>query len=202
MLVGICGTHGTGKSTLLRGAKDSGCVVNESQLSRTAQAALGWDKLSRAQESVENMWALQEAILVAMYDRDEAIERMSNIQHVTLVDRTPADVWAYTEMWCNRLGIDCLSDVRARSYKQQCREMAKRYARFLIVPINSQIKFVEEPNRADASSRVFVQQAIENFIFDGGLTYAVIKNADKDDRISEVIFWTATTEAQLKGLNQ
>ena len=92
-IVGLCGTHGTGKSTIINGIRDLGYKVNQAQLSRSAQKALGWDTLSRAQESKANMWALQYAILNAMFDRDQ--EALSTGE-IVLVERTPADVWAYT----------------------------------------------------------------------------------------------------------
>lgn len=183
-IVGLCGTHGTGKSTILQGVKLAGCASDETQLSRKAQAVLCWKKLSIAQESVENMWALQDAILCAMFDRDVLIERSRT---VTIVERTPADVWAYTEMWCNRLGINYIHDTRAMLYKARCRSMAQRYAKFLMVPPIMEIPFVVESNRADLASRAFVDSAIGQFLWDGALPFYLIKSSDKDCRVAEAI---------------
>lgn len=160
-VVGLSGTHGTGKSTISKGVKESGIAVSEAQLSRTAQKLLGWDSLKRAQESVENMWALQDAVLTAMNERDEAIE---NSRIVTLVERTPADLWAYTKMWCGRLGIDYTTNAKAQTYYAQCRDLINRYAMFLVVPMTAEIPFVEEPNRADLASRQPVADSIEEFL--------------------------------------
>lgn len=182
MIVGLSGTHGTGKSTIMNGVKDMGYPVNQAQLARSAQKALGWEKLSIAQESIENMWALQDAVLDAMYDRDKAI---LDSCVVTMVERTPADVWAYTKMWCERLGIEYLNDYKAQQYKRHCRELASRYLKILVVPMTDKIPFVAEPNRADLQSRETVADDITKFLLGGGLPMSMILGVSKSDRISE-----------------
>lgn len=181
MIIGLSGTHGTGKSTILNGLKGS-VIVNEAQIARGAQKALGWDTLSRAEESVENMWLLQEAVLAAMYDRDIEVLK-SNIP--TIVERTPADVWAYTQMWLNRLGIDKLNDKQAINYKSRCIMMATKYSQFILVPQNELIPFIAEPNRADLKSRNFVDEAIYAFLWDGMYPFHKIKTTIAEDRIAE-----------------
>jgi hypothetical protein len=181
-IVGLCGTHGTGKSTIINGVRDLGYKVNQAQLSRSAQKALGWDTLSRAQESKANMWALQYAILDAMFDRDQ--EALSTAE-IVLVERTPADVWAYTEMWCRRLLIDHVTDRQAVMYKKACRDLATNYCQFLFVPISDAVKFVAEPNRADSESRSFVNIAIREFIESGGLPLTEIRSTSPVTRIAE-----------------
>ena len=187
MIVGLSGTHGTGKSTMLNYALGQGYLVDQTQLSRSAQRQLGWDSLSRAQESVDNMWALQSAILDAMYDRDQKALGIRN--DVVLVDRTPADIWAYTAMWCKRLGIEYSgpnADPRVVMYKQHCRDLAQRYSMFVVVPPVDAIPFVAEPNRADLESRKFVEDEINNFIIDGGLPYQMINTVERAHRASEL----------------
>jgi predicted ATPase len=181
-IVGLCGTHGTGKSTIIKGIKDLGYPVNQAQLSRSAQKTLGWDTLARAQESKANMWALQYAILDAMFDRDqEALET----SEIVLVERTPADVWSYTEMWCRRLLIDHMTDRQAVVYKKACRDMATNYCNFLFVPISDAVSFVADPNRADLESRAFVNIAIREFIESGNLPLTEIKSTSIATRIAE-----------------
>lgn len=185
MIVGLCGTHGTGKSTILQGVKSAGLQVVETQLSRSAQKSLGWSSLSKAEQSVENMWSLQDAILNAMYDRDLLISKSNQL---TLVERTPADVWAYTELWCSRLGLNALTDSKAKSFKRLCRQLAGDfYSMFLVVPIKEEIKFVVDPHRADETSRITVSESINGFIWDGGLSYSVIESTLPEARISEAI---------------
>jgi predicted ATPase len=182
-IVGICGTHGTGKSTILQGVKDFGYPTNETHISREAQRALGWDKLSIAGESVSNMWQLQNAILTAMDHRDEQI---SAARTPTIVERTPADVWAYTDMWCYRLGLP-LDDERVKEYYERCCKMSKRYAKFLVVEPNDKIPFVAEANRADLKSRMSVANAINDFIWSGTLPITLIKSTGRVERVAEAV---------------
>jgi len=183
-VVGLCGTHGTGKSTILKGVKEAGFPVVEISLAREAQKALGWTVLSEAQKSVENMWLLQEAILHAMATRDDTIHK-SGI--VTLVERTPADVWAYTAMWCKRLDIDVYSDWHVRMYKARCQAMMRNYALFIQLPIIEEIAFVAEPNRADLPSRVFVELSIDNFIWSGGWASIKVRSTTPETRTAEAV---------------
>lgn len=183
-IIGLFGTHGTGKSTILNGVKNAGLNVCESSLSRTAQKFLGWTELSEAEKSEDHMWALQDAIMAAMYDRD--LEIIKSKQY-TLVERTPADIWAYTEMWCTRLNIDFTTDARALGYKKQCRALAANYKLFIQVPISDAVSFVAEPNRADLKSRVSAEKAMQEFVMSGNLDLYRIISTGKEQRIGEAV---------------
>jgi predicted ATPase len=183
-VVGLCGTHGTGKSTILQSVKAAGFPSNETQLSRKAQAELGWDSLARAQESADNMWKLQNAILSAMAWRDVEIQVSKK---KTIVERTPADTWAYTSMWCNRLGIDVFTDRHAVAYRTQCIELARQYAKFVYVPPMDEIPFVADPHRADLASRQFVATTIDNFLWSNELPTYKIKSSSPAGRASEAL---------------
>lgn len=187
MILGICGTHGTGKSTILNAAKDAGCKVDFSQLSRTAQKQLGWENLSKAQESVDNMWALQDAILQAMYDRDQRILKSGEL---TIVERTPADAWAYTALWCSKLGIDVLGrfiqDKKANVYRGMCRDLAREYTKFVVVPPAAEISFEHDPNRADEQSRSFVEKVINEFLWTGMLPTYTMSMSSRTGRAAEI----------------
>jgi hypothetical protein len=189
MIIGLCGTHGTGKSTILKEVKKLGATVIESQLSREAQKSLGWESLDKVKESAENMWLLQNSILNAMYDRDENSHKLAlEMGTPVVVERTPADVWAYTELWCISLGINPLTDVQAKSLKQKCRLLASKfYSMFMIVPIRPEIKFVAEPNRANEQDRVTVADKIHGFIWDGGLPFQNIDSLDPVSRAVDVM---------------
>lgn len=196
-VVGLCGTHSTGKSTILNGVKDGNFPTNLAQLSRQAQASLGWDSLSKAEESATNMWQLQDAILTAMYDRDQAI---TDSKITTLVDRTPADVWAYTAMWCKRHGIEVYADPKARHFRAQCYVLSEQYAKFVIVPVSDAVVFESQSNRADLESRQFVDEEIRRFIYQSvGLDFYEIQSSDKHYRVSEVSAWMVLLSEKLHG---
>lgn len=179
-IVTICGTHGTGKSTVIKEAIARGIPVSDAQLARSAQAKLGWDKLSRAEESLENMWELQKAILHAMLDRDAELAASSEI---TIVERSPADAWAYTEMWLTRHGVDPYADPEAAIYRKTLESHARSaYLSFIILPMRDEIPFVEEPNRADLASRIAVDATVRRFINSNWLRSYELKALSPSDR--------------------
>lgn len=188
MIIGLCGTHGTGKSTLLRSLREAEANVCDVQISRQVQNKLGWEKLSLVTDSVENMWAFQEAVLQAIYDRDTVLEKTGD---VVIVDRTPVDVWAYTAIWCYRLGINTSglhgSSERAKAHKALCRTMAARYALFISIPLKKEISFEAHPNRADEESREFVQTQVNSFLIHGGLPTHELKSVSVSERVAEVL---------------
>lgn len=202
MIIGICGTHGTGKSTVLQAAKKAGFNVDETQLSRTAQKVLGWDRLSRAEESIDSMWALQDAVLQLMYVRDKAILEKGVL---TVVERTPADVWAYTALWCSKHGIDVhsrfIQDKRAAVYRGMCRDQASRYAKFVVVPPCDEIAFQVDPHRADLASRNFVEREINSFLWDGNLPISIMKTTSREMRAAEIQSIIAICDAEVKSKN-
>lgn len=193
-IIGICGTHGTGKSTVLQGVKAQGFKVNETQISRKVQKALGWETLGEAEKSVQNMWDLQETILATMYDRDQAILKSDML---TAVERTPADVWAYTEMWCTYHGIDVKQNAQAVNFKARCRSMAEKYAKYVMVLPHDAVLFAPDPNRATLMSRKFVELAIARFIEEGSYSSYVIRSPDRKERITEMMAQMIIERARL-----
>lgn len=181
MIYGLTGAHGTGKSTIIKGVKEFGVNVVESSLSRIAQANLGWKDLSPVEQSEENMWKFQEQILAAMFDRDIAILES---RQLTLVDRTPADVWGYVALWSSRIGK--VDETRARVFKGQCRALAAKYAEFIFVPISEAIPFVAEPNRAGIDTRDFHEKEVAQFILSGGLPHSTLITTDAEQRVKHL----------------
>ena len=183
MIIGLTGTQGTGKTTILRAAEEAGFFTDKSQLSRTVQKNLGWDSLSRAEETFDNAMALQDQVLYALYDRDVSILKT---RQITLVDRTPADVWAYAAHWCNYHGIDIKKNRWATGYKQLCRAAANRYLQFVFIPPIDEIPFVEEPHRAGLDSRNFVHDEIKAFLWDGMLPTHIFSGLTRGARSAEI----------------
>jgi len=184
-LIGLTGAHGTGKSTILRGVKAFGVPAFESSLSRAAQTALGWKDLKPAEESEENMWALQEQILASMYDRDTAVLESNTF---TLVDRTPADVASYVEVWKMKLernGVK-IDEEHAKDFRARCRAMAAKYTYHIIVPIDEAIPFEAEDHRASLDTRDYHEKAVCQFVISGGLNYIVLLHPDNDIRVKRV----------------
>lgn len=198
MIAGISGTHGTGKSTIMDALIRAQQSVDRSQISRAAQAALGWATLKDATETVESTIEFQEAVLNAMYDRDIKLLE-AGINTTVFVERTPADVFSYAKWWIIREHECTNENVLAwlEGYKRRCRAMQSQYLTTVIVRPCAQIPFVPDPNRASLMNREFVRDEIENFIVAGGSNHTFINTLSPDDRAAEAI--TAVTLANMKG---
>lgn len=189
-VVGISGTHGTGKSFLSRHLEPH-IAVDRTQLSRTAQKELGWDTLSRAEESEENVWALQNAILDAMIKRDKELNDSGQyLDKLVIVERTPADLYAYTRMWLVRLSIDPRESAEFKAYHARLVEAIKAYRQVIMIFPHESIPFVAEPNRADEKSRQYVNDEIISFLVSGNaisnITTMVFQH-NIDDRVNAVL---------------
>lgn len=183
MIIGLSGTQGTGKSTILQAAKAAGFIVDEISLSRTVQAKLGWDNLSRAQESAKNMILLQMGIAEEMFKRDM---KYVTSDEIVLVERTPADVWAYTSIWCARNNVSLESNSWARDYNEALQVMMKFYACCIIVPQAQEIPFVMDPHRADLDSRDEVDRILRQFIHCTSTKQYEMKGVSREDRSKEI----------------
>lgn len=179
MIIGLCGTHGTGKSTIMKRLIDLGYLVDQTQLSRTAQKELGWSSLSIAGESLENVQRLQNRIYALAKERDDSFEWQ------TFVERTPADSVAYINMWYKKLGVE--SDSWKSCIEAYYEVMSQQYKLFVVVPINDNIPFEYDPNRADLDTRVYVQEQIISFLKKNNLPYIVLKSTSVEDRVNEIL---------------
>jgi hypothetical protein len=181
-VIGLCGTHGTGKSTVIQGLKAAGLPVEDSQLSRAAQKMLGWESLDPVNESAENVWLLQDAILAAMYDRDK---RINDSKTFTIVDRTPADVYAYTFLWLLKLeSIGRENRERHTVFCGQCKHLASNYALHIYFPIREEIPFVAEAQRAKLEDREQHNKHINNFLMN--VSAYEVRSLSPEDRVAEI----------------
>lgn len=198
MIIGISGTHGTGKSTIMGALSKANQSVDRSQISRSAQTALGWATLKDATKTVNSTIEFQEAVLNAMYDRDHAIIKIGK-QSAVFVERTPADVFSYANWWITQEHKCTDSSVLSwlAGYKARCRFMQSLYHTTVIVRPHEQIPFVPDPNRATLDNREFVRDEIENFIVGGGCNHTFITTLSPEDRATEAI--AAIAFANMKG---
>lgn len=181
-VIGLSGTHGTGKSTIMNGVAEYGFAVNSAQLSRTVQSLLGWTSLKQVEQSEESMWCFQNKILDIMIERDNDINESGQ---VTLAERSPVDLWAYAQLWCKRFGIDVGKSSTAKSYYNRCNSALGAYKAILVLNQSQSIPFVAENNRADLESRDFVDKAIKQFIKDSNVYSYEFQNVEKMARLAE-----------------
>lgn len=200
LIIAISGSQGTGKSSILSSAEDFGCYVDRMSVARTVQANLGWDKLSRVEESKEDMMQFQEEVLNVMMARDAAIAATGRL---TIVERSPADVFAYASLWCKRAGADAELDDWLNAFGRKCKAHLETYTVVILVPISSEIPFEYDVNRADEESRTYVQDAIFEFVTfaqprDKDIQFEYLHATDRQMRGQEVA--TIWIKEQLKYL--
>lgn len=188
MLYGISGTHGTGKSSLLSGIEHlEPITAYKNSLARDAQVALGWSDLSPAEKSAENMWALQNAILKELINRDNDLVATGGDW---IVERTPADLYAYTYWWCFKNGIRSPETHQPfMEYLSKLLDHSRKikYNLVFFVPQCETVPFVPEPRRASLESRNFVEDKILEYLDLASHTpYYRIMNSSVFDRLDEM----------------
>lgn len=181
--VGFCGTHGTGKSTILNELSARGYAVDTNSLPRAAQIALGWESLREIEKSEENMWALQDMVLVMLRNRDAKI-RESGI--LTFVDRTPVDFAGYTYVWAERLGWK-IDRPRYEQYMLDCATACRNYHLHIYFPMRDEIEFVPQRRRGDKESRETNAHAMCEFINRFGILHSSVRTLDVKERADECI---------------
>lgn len=184
-IIGLSGAHGTGKSTIAKDLAESGQRVDHTQLSRTAQAQLGWDTVDRVKDDIASALTLQEMICDAMKSRDESLMKQTPDSEFTVVERSPADVWAYTQLWCKYHNVDKFFNPIAIRIRAKCMEMLKNYAGIIEVPINDSIPFVKEANRAGEDTRLLHSIYVTEFIMMNHVPTTVITDSTRIDRLTE-----------------
>lgn len=182
-LVGLCGTHGTGKTSITTELEARGFAVDRVSLSRAAQASLGWSHLNKVEESEENMWALQDRILAALLERDTKIAQ-SGI--VTFVDRTPVDLIGYVNLWADKLDWK-IDRQHYQKYYDACWNACRNYVMQWLVIIRDEIPFVVEDNRADEASRVFHQNIMLSFMINNDIPFRLMTSLSVNDRAEEIL---------------
>lgn len=180
---GFSGTHGVGKTTVSKELEARGFAVDTHSLPRAAQTALGWDNLRRIEESEENMWALQDMVLVMLTERDKRI-RESGV--ITFVDRTPVDFVGYTTVWATRLKWN-IDHMRFVEYINKCSDACEGYGGQFFFPIRNEIPFVPEANRGDLESRELNQRAMLDFMETHGINFHLVQSLEINDRANEIL---------------
>ena len=181
--IGISGAHSTGKTEILRILKDYGYEVDESpSLSRTAQANLGFDNLADAVADLDKAWALQVEILRLLRLRD--VNHLGRDKPI-LVDRSPADLYAYATVWRETFKTDSAEWKFNAEYNQYVNDCLKhtreRYCGIVYRHINVNKPFVPEPGRATLENRDDTDRNIARFVnalYTSNRTAPVVVTAD------------------------
>lgn len=171
-LIPLSGTHGCGKSTLVKMLKEKNWAVDEFQVSRYVQKEIfNVNSLSEVLTNPYSVMAFQEMILREKYDHDKRLNKsISNSkvssraiqQGIILTERSFADIAAYAALWLTRFGKHDIYTRWLKNYLMSCaRYQFELYAANIYVsPIDH---WEEDPNRAFKEDRDFVNGVIFDF---------------------------------------
>lgn len=155
ILVAISGTHGSGKSTVLKGLEaNSKFIVDDYKVSRAVQSELDVENLQELVTSFYKMKAYQDKVFEYKWAHDSALATNGLDDHIILVERSFFDIAAYTEVWLSRYKrLSADQQMWWENYKAKCIEAQSIYNGLVIVHAHPNIPFESDPNRADEESR-------------------------------------------------
>lgn len=153
-LVGIAGTHGTGKTTLIRAlsVRNPQYPTVDESLSRNVQKEMGITNMMDVTKDAALLYDFELRILDAMEKRDAALMETPGDEYI-ITTRTPADMVAYLALWLRRLGVEIHLSSQYLDFRARCEKLALRYRAYLILSIDEAVPFVAESGRASEESR-------------------------------------------------
>lgn len=205
IVVGISGAQGGGKTSMLASIKDRGWRVDDFKVARAVQAQLGWSTLTNVMETYETMIAFQNEVLRQKFEHDLSLREqpgartIDNRGHIILVERTFADIVAYTQLWTWKFidrgdvtftdGIHFLAD-----YSSRCAEAHNRiYDAVVLLPFMSHIPWQDDPHRASREDIATVYESVEMFTkYRTASKSYTISQLTVEDRATEVINFLET----------
>jgi nicotinamide riboside kinase len=189
MLIAISGAQSAGKSTLLKELKkDKRFTIDDFKVSRQIQKHLGYNTLEEALTSNEKIAHFQQMILQHKYDHDIGL---INKDKITFVERSFADIYAYTKEWSKRFTID--PTLWLRGQYLYCKEHQEIYDAVILIPFMAdQINFEEDPNRANRESVDIIYQTITEFCDNSSVKKYEITTGPIQERILEVTTFLET----------
>jgi len=186
-IIGMSGAHGTGKSATLEYIKNDPIIdnikVDEYKFSRSVLKSLG-QTLEEATATVESTKSYQTKVLDSVRRRNYLLKLLEPQGDVTvnLVDRSVADVYAYTRLWSEKNNIDA---EWFEKFEAKCAEMVSAYDIIFLFP-TGKIPFVDDGVRAKEDTQASIAQYISEFLAKYAKRYYVVQSTSIEDRASEI----------------
>jgi nicotinamide riboside kinase len=186
-IIGMTGAHGTGKTAVLEYIKNDPIIdnikVDDYKHSRSVLKALD-QTLEEATVAVESTMSFQTKVLDSVRRRNYLLKLLETQGDVTtnLVDRSVADVYAYTRLWSEKNGID---PVWFEKYEAKCAEMVSAYDIIFVFP-TGKIPFIDDGIRAKEDTQAAIAQYIDEFLAKYAKRYYVVQSTSIEDRASEI----------------
>lgn len=192
-VIGLSGAQGGGKTTLLNALKEH-VYVDDFKVSRAVQAKLGWDSLDRVLDDPVTMKDFQETVLSVKVNHDKALS--ARPEEFVLVERTPADISAYTQLWCwelvsaNKWTIGQAMQFLI-PFADNCSRAMEVYDGNIYLPHMDHIKFEEDVHRADQKHITFVSDSLDQFLRlkSRSIPTMTIYGRSVEQRVEEVTEW-------------
>lgn len=198
-LVGISGPQGSGKSTVLNEIKKNiieynlNWVVDDFKVSRSVQEALGWESLSKVQDSPETMMRFQYEVFEQKYDHDLMLFKSAGSEFV-FTERTFADLSAYALLWTYKFIDTGLWDKKDGAafyadYNFKCLAAHRSlYCCTVLIPFMDCVKFEDDPHRASRQDVNFVYNHLNDFLTSKLAVHKVMNVTEKspEDRSTQI----------------
>lgn len=187
-LIGLSGSHGTGKTSaieeierLVAAGKNTGplIAIDHFKVSRFVLSQLGMT-LEQATASAELTKDYQQKVLDRKIERDS---KWTDVDAAILVDRSVADIYAYTKLWCIKNEIDGDWFIK---FEKKCIEAMELYDIILLFPIGK-FAFVDDGVRAKEDTQATIAAYIEEFIIAYAKNYHIIDTISVNDRANQIL---------------
>jgi adenylate kinase family enzyme len=167
--IGICGAHGTGKTTLAKVISETYNLPIISQLMRNFWQEYGVMDFEKLPKDVRTTF--QKESLLRQIDAEDSSDNF-------VTDRTVLDQIAYAKMSSNMSGVDLAI------YEQLCRERLERYTHLIYLPIEFQAE--AEFLRADISTRDELADIMKGYLDEWFDNRFVIITGTLDERQQKI----------------
>lgn len=188
-IIAASGAHATGKSVTLdaiAARKVKNFIVDDFKISRTVLAKRG-QTLEEATATSELTKSYQTDVLKAAHSQLEFIKFCLAGDPIVIVDRSVADIFAYTRLWCERNNIEKEWLVE---FKAKCVKMLSMYDKIFVFPIGV-FPFVDDGIRAKHDTQEKIHLYTHEFLYDhfGDKSYPVttVEIEDRADQIIRII---------------
>lgn len=187
-IIGMSGAHATGKSATLEFIKNNidatgNIKVDDYKVSRSVLKSLG-QTLEEATATAELTMSYQTKVLDAARRHNYLLKLLEPQGDVTinLVDRSVADIYAYTRLWSEKNSID---PVWFEKFEAKCAELVSAYDIIFLFP-TGKIPFVDDGVRAKEDTQSAVAQYIEEFLEKYAPCYYELTTTSIEERAEEI----------------
>jgi nicotinamide riboside kinase len=184
----MSGAHATGKSAtldIIKGVRVPQIIVDDFKVSRTVLAKLGktLEEATSTRHSIEKYQnaVLTEKIFHDQFDLHNSVHSSANTNF--LVDRSPADIYAYAKLWSSKY---TMSKSWMTNFMCKCVSLLSAYDKIFLFPVGV-FPFVDDGIRAKEDTQKQIAEDIEDFLQKFYPTYHVIKATDVVGRANEII---------------